>query len=441
MADVFPFPGILYNREVIDDPSRVTTPPYDVISEAEQDIFYERHPNNMIRLILQKRLSGEDTDGPRHRRAAESFKEWMASHVLIQDQTPAFYLTGVEFPTGDQKVRRFGLIASVRLEPFSRGIILPHERTFSRVKSERLALMKQCHTNFSPIFSLYSDTEDILEKLKTAALDLKPDMDFTDTAGHRQTLWRITDPDVHEEIQKKMAGKPIFIADGHHRYETALSYRDWLAQKTPGFTEDHPANFIMMYLSSMQDPGLLVLPAHRMIKTALPERRAKMLADARDFFDIESVPLNGAGPKAAGPCMEKIEGRSREHAIGLFMKDQPEYYTLTLKPGVMGKLFGGEIEPELRDLDVTVLTRLLLVRLLGLGEEDLDNERLLTYSSRAEEAVGKTLSGECDMTFLLNPTRIEQVRKVAENRLIMPRKSTYFYPKVITGQVIKSLLP
>ncbi len=441
MADIFPFPGILYNREVIDDPSRVTTPPYDVISEAEQDIFYERHPNNMIRLILQKRLSGEDTDGPRHRRAAESFKEWMASRVLIQDQTPAFYLTGVEFPAGDQKVRRFGLIASVRLEPFSRGIILPHERTFSRVKSERLALMKQCHTNFSPIFSLYSDTEDILEKLKTAALDQRPDMDFTDTAGHRQTLWRITDPDVHEEIQKKMARKPIFIADGHHRYETALSYRDWLAQKTPGFNEDHPANFIMMYLSSMQDPGLLVLPAHRMIKTALPERRAKMLADGRDFFDIESVPLNGAGPKAAGPCMEKIEGRSREHSIGLFMKDQPEYYTLTLKPGVMGKLFGGEIEPELRDLDVTVLTRLLLVRLLGMGEEDLDNEQLLTYSSSAEEAVGKTLSGECEMTFLLNPTRIEQVRNVAENRLIMPRKSTYFYPKVITGQVIKSLLP
>ncbi|MGE0085561.1 MAG: DUF1015 domain-containing protein [Desulfococcaceae bacterium] len=444
MANIRPFRGIVYNPEKISDPADVTAPPYDVISPQEQEYFHKRHPQNIIRLVLGKK-SGQDTaENSFFTRAADYWKQWRAEKILIQDKEPALYVTSIEFDVEGCPITRFGLIATVGLEPFEKKIILPHERTFSKVKTERLELMKNCHANFCSIFSLYSDPENaILPMLPVAIADKSPDTDFTDTAGHRQKMWRVTDAQVIHNIREQMKDKTLFIADGHHRYETALNFREWLKSHDPGFDKNHPANYIMMYLASMQDPGMVILPAHRMLKAIDAETMQGFVSKAEKYFTVRTLPFSGEKGKAetlADFSAALAKGVSN-HTIGLFMKNRQELFLLSLKPGVMADLFSQEMPDALLNLDVTVLTRLIFMEILGFDQERLDNHDLIGYSTAVSNAVEGVLSGEYDMTFILNSTRIEQVREVAEQGLIMPRKSTYFYPKVITGQVMNSLRP
>jgi uncharacterized protein (DUF1015 family) len=300
--------------------------------------------------------------------------------------------------------------------------------------------MKSCHTNFSPIFSLYSDQRGILDTLKESALTSPPDMDFTDKKGHRHKLWRITDPAVHAYVTVAMKGKSLFIADGHHRYETALNYRAWAADNIPGFSEEHPANYVMMYLSSMEDPGVVILPAHRLLKGIQEDLTDRFIHQAENYFDIVVIPFGGNGDGSArSEFISRLKSDTSKHVIGVSMKNTRHLYLLTLKPGVMNRMFRDELPDSLRDIDVTVLTRLIFMEILGFDQTRLDNEKLIGYSSIADEAIDAAVSGKYDMTFILNPTRIDQVRNIAQAKLLMPRKATYFYPKVIVGQVINEL--
>lgn len=437
MARILPFQGIHYNPDKIESFSDVTTPPYDVISEAKQNEYHARHPNNIIRLILGKTTESDSSENNPHTRAAGFYREWLSKGILKKSETPALYLTAVDFPLGSQTVRRYGLIAKVRLEPFEKKIILPHEKTFSKVKSERLGLMKHCHANFSPIFSLYMDSENILNRLISASTDVPGEMDFTDDSGHRHLLWRFADPDLHQWVEKAFEGKTLFIADGHHRYETALNYRNWLNETKPGLSETHPSNFIMMSLVSMSDPGLVILPAHRIISGIQPDTMENFLGKAGNFFEISNI-SNGSG--GASSLMAQLNSNVESHQLGVVLKHPRGIYLFSLKPGVMDNLFSEE-PAALRHLDVTILTRLILMELIGFDQQSLDNEKSITYSSKDMEAIDAVRSGNCDMSFILRPTRIEQVQKVAEEGLIMPRKSTYFFPKVLTGQVLRDLLP
>lgn len=442
MATIIPFKGILYNPLKIKNMSDVVTPPYDVISEQEQKKFHERHPQNIIRLILgEKTDTDTDTNNP-YTRAAAYYNDWRKQKVLAQDASPALYLTSVEFTVNGKTIIRYGLITLVGLEPFEKGIILPHERTFSKVKSERLDLMKSCHANFSPIFSLYRDENDILSLLKDAVKETDPDMNFTDDKGHTQKLWRVTDADTHQRVQSAMEQGQLFIADGHHRYETALNYREWVAKNDPNFSETHPANFVLMYLCSMQDPGMIILPAHRILKDISDADMDTFIQKAKAYFDITLAPFSVQDRQnALNNLLSSLEANAAKNSMGVFLKHQSTFYLLILKPNAMEKTFGDTIPDALKSLDVTVLTQLIFMELLDFTKERLDDKQLIAYSSVAEEAVTMVISGEYDMAFILNPTRIEQVRKVAGEGLIMPRKSTYFYPKVITGQVINPLKP
>lgn len=436
MAEISPFRGICYNPDKIEDLSDVLTPPYDVISPQEQEQFYNRHPKNVIRLILGK-IQDTDSEGDnRYTRAAGFFDEWRMEGTLARDETPALYLTAVDFSVNGAPYTRYGLIAKVGIEPFEKKIILPHERTFSKVKSERLELMKTCKANFSSIFGLYTDTGTILDELKGAVADKPADSDMTDDKGHRHRMWRITDPEVCANVQKGFADKQIFIADGHHRYETALNYRNWLAETQPDFSSDHPANGIMMYLCSMSDPGLTILPAHRMLMGVDSDSRSSLLHKAADHFQVTPFPRDDSGLAALRSRLQEDTTATR---IGVLIKDQPDAYLLSLKTGAMERLFEQEIPPALRCLDVTVLTRLIFMELLGFDEMRLDNEASIGYTSVEKDAVANVAEGQCDIAFILNATSIDQVKGVAEEGLIMPRKSTYFYPKVITGQVFNSL--
>jgi uncharacterized protein (DUF1015 family) len=362
---------------------------------------------------------------------------------LVQDEKPAFYLTAHEFLHENHPVTRYGLIALVGLEPFEKGIVLPHEKTFSKIKAERLELIKACGTNLSPIFSLYSDNNNqILNTLLDSVADKPSEMDFIDYYSHNHRLWRITDRTVQRFVTDAMQNKRIFIADGHHRYGTALGYKEWLANNAPDFNDRHPGNYVMMYLSCMEDPGVVILPAHRMLNEVPATARASLIQKAAEYFDVVTMPYKGdKREKTRADFLATLDSNTSKNCIGVFMKDCPELYLLTLKPGVMEQMFAHELAAPLRNIDVTVLTRLIFIEILGFNQARLDNEKLIFYSSIAEEALNAVEAGKHDITFILNPTKIQQVRQIAEEGLIMPRKATYFYPKVITGQVLYKLTP
>ena len=442
MAIVTAFKGLVYNKEKIRDFGDVCTPPYDVISKEEQNQFYEKHPNNIVRLILNKpEASDTETNNP-HTRAATFFNEWISQGILVQDEQPAIYFTSVDFKdNNNQSITRYGMIVRVGLEPFEKGIILPHEKTFSKVKTERLNLMKQCHANFSPIFSLYSDPQNsAINCLKENTQNRTPDMVFTDTKGLIHHMWRITDTNVLEKITAIMSDKILYIADGHHRYETGLNYKKWAAENRPDFSDTHPANFIMMYISSMDEPGLTIFPAHRLLTNMDPSLLNTLIEKATPYFTISSFPFQAdTKDKVLSEFLEKLEANQPNRAIGVCIKNQPQFHLFIAKPGIMEKLFSAELPQSLLDLDVTVLTRLIFMEILGFDQAMLDNEKRISYNSNARQAIDTILTNDHDVAFILNPTKIEQVKQVAQEGLIMPRKSTYFYPKVITGQAIHKL--
>ncbi|MFZ3049037.1 MAG: DUF1015 domain-containing protein [Desulfatirhabdiaceae bacterium] len=441
MARIYPFKGIVYNPDRIQNLGDVTTPPYDVISEAEQAEFYNRHPHNIIRLILGKTRETDHEGNNRHTRAAASFRQWLSDGVLIQDGSPAIYLTEMTFMVNQQPFIRWGIIARVGLEPFDKKVILPHETTFSRVKSERLKLMNAGHANFSPIFSLYSDpTNHLISMLRQAVEGIRPMMDFIDDRSQSHRVWNVTDSTIHQYILNFMGDRPLFIADGHHRYETALNYQNQMAAGSAAFMPDHPSNFVMMYLSAMEDPGLLILPAHRIVRKADPDQINRILDLSSRYFEIGSVSAGSeSGSGNYDSLMRAMQTDSERTVIGVCIQSMPDFLILRLKPGVMKSLYGEALPKNVLSLDVTVLTRLVLMDIMGMNAAQLDDENQIAYSSSVKTAVKSVTENQSAVSFLLNPTRIDQVRQIAEAGEIMPRKSTYFYPKVITGLTINAL--
>lgn len=440
MATVLPFQGILYNPEIIPDSGDVTTPPYDVISPEEQSAFYDRHPNNIIRLILNQATDADTAENNPHSRSAAFFQQWLDEEILKRDDQPALYVKAITYTHADETITRYGLIARVGIEPFEKRIVLPHEKTFSKVRSERLQLLKATHCNYCPIFSLYPDEGDILTTLEGAVDKSAPVVDFVDEQNHRHQLWRVTDPTVHHQVAQSMQPKRLFIADGHHRYETSLNFKKHLQETDPSFDDQHPANYVMMYLCSMSDPGLIILPAHRLLKAVSPDDLEKAINASHDYFDVTEYPFSPADRSTVEQrfLTDLSEGASRQ-AIGIYAHRSPVFYLLSLKTGVMEDLFTDELDISLRSLDVTVLTRLVFMKILGFDQQRLDNEKLIGYASTSEKAFQAIDSGNYEVAFILNPTRIEQVQEVAQKGLIMPRKSTYFFPKVRSGLVINDL--
>ena len=439
MAEVIPFNGVLYNPEMIEDMADVTAPPFDVISVKDRNGLYQRHPNNVIRLILGRSRSEDQNQSDIHLRAAIFFRQWLDGNILRRDAESAYYLTRVTFRLDQEIISRLGLIGCVRLEPFEKGIVLPHERTFSKVRSERLGLMQACHANFSPIFGLYADDSTILARLEHAAQSRPPEMDLIDDMGSRHSLWRITDEQTRRQIQSALEDQRIYIADGHHRYETALNYRQWIRAHDDRFDSNHPANFVMMSLCSLKDPGMIILPAHRLLKDVSAAQMATLLPRAEAYFDIQSFSTRTGVESALTQLDEALARQVDGNAIGLCMQNHPALYVLVLKNGVMDDLFGEEMAAPLRALDVSVLTRLVMMELLEFDQARRDDASKIRYATKSRDAVAAVHDCAADMAFILNPTKIEQVQRVSQKGLIMPRKSTYFFPKVISGLVMNLL--
>lgn len=426
MAEIRPFKALRYNLEKAGSIQELTCPPYDIVSEEQRQQYLGRNGYNVIRLELPKEGANP------YREAARTLNLWRSEDVLQLDMEAGFYLYEEEFLSQvDQgETRRvLGLVCRVRLEDFQNGVILPHEETLSKAKEDRFQLLSATRCNFSSIYSLYHDEGGVTrQRLLHLKETCPPRYDFSDgLVTHR--LWVINDPVVLAALQEDFAGRKLYIADGHHRYETGLRYRDTLREQgvySPG------SEYILMTLTDMADPGLTVFPTHRLVRGLDHFQQEDLLEACREHFDL----LPQGSLRQSQETLESLYREGR-HAFALYAGGA--YTVLALRdPQVMADLLPDK-SPAYRLLDVSVLHSLVLERHLHIDKENMANQKNLTYTRSAEEAVASVDQGESQCCFLLNPTRVEEIGQVAQNGEKMPQKSTYFYPKLITGLVINSL--
>ncbi|MBZ0158724.1 MAG: DUF1015 domain-containing protein [bacterium] len=445
MALIAPFRGLRYNPQLVTDLSVVMAPPYDVISPEGQRTFHARHEQNVIRLILGETLAGDDAERNQYSRAGDYFRRWQAEQVLIRDPAPALYLYQQTFRLPDAKtLTRHGLIGLVRLEEFGSRTVFPHERTMGAAKADRLRLMQACHANLSSVFGVYPGRVHELDRLVAAAGESKPAIDLTDWDNIRHQVWICQDREAITRLQVECVSTPIFIADGHHRYETALNFRDLMRAKEQGDPvqmQKRPYNYIMMTLVSATDPGLVILPIHRLLRHLPGGSLEGYLAQLTPQFAVEQLSV----PRDPEAVASALLGRMRQtkegtHCFGLYGGEEQAYLlTLTDERALEA---GVENDKPLvyRQLDVTIAHTLLIERPRSrYGLSDLP-EDALSYNHDAAETIRLVQQGGWAAAIVLNPTRIAEVQAVAEAGLRMPPKSTFFYPKLLTGLVIHPLM-
>ncbi len=444
MAIVAPFKGITYNPIFMQEISRLVTPPYDVISPQEQDMYYQEHPHNVIRLILGKKKLGDSDWDNRYTRAAEYFERWQRDGILVRDEEPAIYITSLTYDAGNGlgEKTRWGLIALVKIEEQGSKVILPHERTFSAHKEDRLKLMRACNANFSQIFGLYEDHQRRIIKAFKSYIKESPICSFEFRDGTKHRMWVVHEPEFFELVAKVMAEKSIFIADGHHRYETARNYRNFMRTRYGKKPWNRSYEFVMMYLTNMSDPGLTILPSHRLIKRVPGFNLNSFLEKSRFWFQIEEVKLSGNSlSEEAQKIRSELQRNSHKTSvIAFYPQGDHQCYLMHLKEGMRDHM-GEDLHPSLKKLDVLVLSRFLLQKGLGFSREELDDDENFHYQSSLTKALEAVKEGAYEMAFFLSPTSIEHVKEVASNLLVMPRKSTFFYPKILTGLVFNKIDP
>lgn len=440
MAEIAPFRGLRYNPDRLVSLADVVTPPYDVISPKDQELFLQSSPYNMVHLELGSATPQDTQTNNAHTRAAKDFREWQRAQVLIAEEQPALYYYELTFAVSPEvRQTRYGFICALRLEDFSSGFVRPHEKTFQAVKDERLGLMQACEANLSPVFALYSDPAMVVDHTLRIGRERAPVIAFRDREGMEHRIWRVVNPEIIDRVNSLMLEKPIFIADGHHRYETALNYRAIQHQRLGNSSPQAPFEFVMMYLSNLNQGGLVILPTHRLLKHMGPWEPQGFLRDASAYFDITVYPLSAQGQDRWREDLEKGQ-ETKETVIGLHWRQADALYLLKARQVVVSAYLAARgINKLLHRLDVVILDRLLLRHLLEISDAFLANERNIHFKHDLLEAISAVRSGDYEAGFFINPTRIEQVQEVASAGLIMPHKATYFYPKVGSGLVIYPL--
>jgi len=421
MAKIKPFQAVSYNRDKIKDLSKVTCPPYDIISPLRQEYYHSLSPYNFIHIILGKDIPGED----KYERAGGYFRNWLKDKILVRDGCPAFYFYSQQYNLKGEKKVRLGFVGLLHLED-NNSSIFGHEHTRLEPKEDRLRILKEVRANLSPIFVLFNDNKRIIQTVyQQHVLGKEPFMHITDDEQVVHKLWRLDSEDVLSKIQAKMQDENIFIADGHHRYEVACAYRKQMKEKRPTITADEDFNYILTYFTNTQSQGLVVLPVHRLVRLNLGLDWQGFLLNLKDYFDVDEV----KDKKRFLFLMQKAG--FAEHVLGMY-KDK-RYWLLRLRNiRILDKLMADK--PKVfRSLDVSVLNYIVLKKILGLNLEDKEN---ITFSPHDEELIKEVDSDDKLVAFFLNPVKVEQIVSVALDGERMPPKTTYFYPKVLSGLVI-----
>jgi len=423
MAEFLPFQGLRYNLRKV-QLADVIAPPYDVVKGSMRDDLMKRSAYNVIDI----ELPAGDGDA-KYANAEEILQSWRNINILKLDD-PGFYVYEQEFAvpgSGDIKKRR-GVLGALRLEEFGKGV-QPHEHTLSGPKQDRLKLLRATEANISPIFGLYNDEDGWSNALIDVICNGAPQGEATDSDGIIHRLWHVTDDETVNAITASLEEESILIADGHHRYETALNYRNECAAAASDWTGEEGANWVMMMCVSTSDPGLIILPTHRAIKNVDAAKVAQLPGELEKYFEVK--------PLAFDQLEQAINSESNP-SIGVILPNAT--YQVTLKDGDAHlAAMDGERSAAYNELDVTVLHRLILENELGVDAAKLAGGEHVSYTIHAADARQKVLSGEAQAAFLLRPTRSEQVSDVANAGDKMPQKSTYFYPKLATGIVIRPL--
>ena len=433
MAHIVPFRGILYNPNKAKDLSKVIAPPYDVITPEEQERLYRKSPYNIVRLILNQ-------EPDPYASAARLFEAWQGEGVLARDNAPALYFLRHRFPLQDEGERdRLGFIALSRIEDFSTGAIRPHERTLEAPKEDRLRLMLACHANLDPIFALYSEPKQLINRAFLEHLrGLPPLREAGDDGGASCHLWRVSDPGIVRLVSQEMKNRPLLIAYGHHRFEAAMNYRDRMSREKGNSSGREPFHYAMMYFANMEDEGLVILPTHRLVRVFQPIPFQKLEEALQRYFYIEPYPKTPDGQRW---FLRALKGAKKRRLIGASFKRDPRYLILRLKNKRFMQRLAADVKGPVRELDVTVLHLLILQHTLGIKPEEQANEEVIGYSQDAEKALRAVDKEDYQAAFILNPPEPEEVMEIAMSGEKMPQKTTYFYPKLPSGLVINRIDP
>lgn len=439
MVDIRPFSALRYAQVTSDQMGEVTSPPYDVFNPELQRVFHDRHPHNIVRLIQGEILEGEQDDEGRIGRAAQYMRSWRAEGVLAPDSTPAIYPYRQNFDTpGGDRFERLSFFAAVRVEPFGEGRIFPHEQTFSKPKGYLFGLWGKSGAHLGPVFSFYDDPDRSAEAALEASMRGAPIADFEDD-GVRHTLWRCDDPDAIAAVQKTLAAREGFIADGHHRYETSLNLRDDARAK--GAPEGGEADYTLMCLANIADPGMVVLPTHRMLKKIDREVDAALSRIAKSYEIIEApAPAKGEGITIARRLEEMRDENGGRSVFCLADGSGTVRYLLRKESAPAGEGGGAAREGAARAvaaLDVSRLHREIIEDGFGASHDEAG----IAFTPDPEAALGGPAAGTCRVSLMLNPTPIASVCEIAKSGGRMPHKSTYFFPKLRTGLVIHGFAP
>lgn len=436
MAKVVPFKGLRYNTDKIKDLDFVTAPPYDIISSDEQQELYNKDEYNVVRLDYGMGFETDESDNNRYTRSAAYMEKWIEEQVLIYEDEPSFYiceqifqLETNESPTHSLK----GIISLVELEEFSKKVVLPHEETLKKAKSDRLNLMQETGANLSQIYSLYMDPDQAIADIISECSDSAPDVSFKTKENIIQNVWIIKDPTILNVITKKFESKQLFIADGHHRYETALNYRNERHEQDGTEIGTQSYDYVMMMLVSMDDSGLFVFPTHRMIKNIKNFSEQLTVGMLTDDFNTSKIYFTEGNFSEI--IMAKLHDTVVEKRVA-FYTGQNYYYLLELKDlSIMDELISDRSNAY-KHLDVTILHKLILEKYFGIDDKSLENQDHIVYTRSAEEAVESVKNDEYQCSFMINSTKVSEIKDISLVNEKMPQKSTYFWPKLITGIVI-----
>ena len=441
MAEIHPFRGVYYNQSLVKDLTTVICPPYDIITPQLQQELYDKSEYNFVRLEHSRELPQDTANDNKYTRSAATLEQWLSQGVLKVDEAPAIYLHDLYFTHQGKGYRRRGITVRVRLEEWDKRVIYPHEGTLTEPKSDRLSLLWALQANTSPILALFEDQGQQVSPLLAAQERNEPIINLSNVNGQSHYVWAITNPEVINQICSSLARQPLYIADGHHRYESALSYRREKQACSSPVSEDEAFNFVMMTLVDFSDPGLIILPPHRLVRGISKSILNGLTAQLRSLFEIEELPLNT--PEVWQQVDDLLtgvkHGETNEVKLILFGLAAEHLLVLRLRDFTAASQLMPYFHSELyKRLDVSIVDHIILEKLLGLGSGS--EEALLAYSYDKLEAVNKVLDQEYQLAFLLSPIKAKVVKTIAAAGDRMPRKSTYFYPKLPSGLVFYRLV-
>jgi len=435
MARIRPFRALRYNTQNPLAIAMVTAPPFDCIPPEMREDLYRLHPHNVVRLILGRDEPGDNDSVNKYTRAADLMTKWQRTGILKRDPEPALYFYQQEFEAEGEPYLREGVLARVGIEEFGTGKVFPHEETMDGVRADRMRLIRATRANLSPIFTVYPDPKNVVPELFHEVIHCQPLVQTVDADGVVHRLFSSSDTGLAEHVAAAMADKPIFIADGHHRYETAQAYRRTLIEKGEQVDHDHPADSVLMLCVSMHHPGLAVLPVHRILHglDGLVTERLREVSE-RHFVWTEFT-----GAEATSPRLAEHLADAPQHSFGLWARDTSKAFLLTLKdPKVMDEL-AADKSKAWRKLDVAILERVLLRKDLPETVEGAEETLRLTYVHLAQQAFDAVHEDGADAAVVMRPLPVRSLEDVATAGERMPAKSTYFYPKALSGLVINPL--